>query len=155
MKIMNTGIFLSENEEKEAAEFLQEKIKEFNNAHSPQHLAIRVEGAVRPLFLLLKDESGEMVGGLSGSTYWGWLFIEYLFVPEELRGRGLGAQLLAKAETIAIRRGCEHAYLTTFGFQAPGFYKNQGYIQAGCLEDYPPGVSYYWMRKDLTARADS
>jgi hypothetical protein len=28
-------IFLSEQEEQETAEFLQEKIKEFNNAHSP------------------------------------------------------------------------------------------------------------------------
>lgn len=39
--IMNTGIFLFENEEKKAAEYLQDRIREFNNAHSPQHRAIR------------------------------------------------------------------------------------------------------------------
>jgi GNAT superfamily N-acetyltransferase len=152
---MPIEIIPSDQEEQAAADFLQGRIREFNNAHSPHHRAIREEGAVTPLFLLLKDEAGELIGGLSGSTYWGWLCVDYLFVPEELRGRGLGVQLLEKAEAIALRRGCEHAYLTTFGFQAPGFYEKQGYIQAGCLQDYPPGVTYHWMCKNLKARAGS
>lgn len=147
---MPVEIISSDQEENEAAEFLQGKIREFNNAHSPQHQAIREEGAVTPLFLLLMDETGQLVGGLSGSTYWGWFSIDYLFVPENLRGEGLGARLLGMAEGIARKRGCEHAYLTTFGFQAPEFYKKMGYLQAGCLENYPPGISYFWMKKDLT-----
>ncbi|MHC1782269.1 MAG: GNAT family N-acetyltransferase [Anaerolineaceae bacterium] len=144
-------IIFSEVEEPEAADFLQGKIREFNNARSPHHRAIQAEGAVTPLFLLLKDTAGELIGGLSGSTYWSWLSIEYLFVPEELRGKNIGAKLLAMAEEVAVKRGCKHCYLTTFEFQARDFYQKHGYTVAGHLEDYPPGVTYYWMQKELPA----
>jgi GNAT superfamily N-acetyltransferase len=150
---MTIEIILSEQEEKEAADFLQGKIREFNNTRSPHHLEIRKEGAVTPLFLLLKDEAGELIGGLSGSTYWGWLSIDKLFIPEEVRGQNIGARLLATAEEIAVRRGCKHCYLTTFEFQARDFYQKHGYIIAGRLDDYPPGVAYYWMQKELPAES--
>jgi GNAT superfamily N-acetyltransferase len=39
----------------------------------------------------------------------GWLFVELLFVPESLRGKGIGAELLARAENEAIARGCHSA----------------------------------------------
>jgi hypothetical protein len=39
--------------------------------------------------------------------------------------------------------------LTTFEFQARTFYEIHGYTIAGRMEDYPPGSSYYWMRKEL------
>lgn len=48
---------------------------------------------------------------LWGTTYWGWLHVEMLFVPETLRGRGLGGQLLVLAEQEAIRRECQAAWL--------------------------------------------
>jgi GNAT superfamily N-acetyltransferase len=148
---MTFEIILSEKEEKEAVNFLQGKIREFNNANSPHHKAIRDEGAVIPLFLLLKDAAGDVIGGLSGSTYWGWLSIEYLFVPEELRGQKIGERLLVMAEEMAVKRGCKNCYLTTFEFQARTFYEKQGYTVAGRLDDYPPGVTYFWMQKELPA----
>ena len=44
-----------------------------------------------PLAVTLDDaESGQMIGGLWGRTVYDWLFVEFLFVPEHLRGRGLG-----------------------------------------------------------------
>lgn len=142
-------ITYSELEEKEAAEFLHEKIRTFNNEHSPGHLASREPGAVRPLFLLLKDEAGNLIGGLAASTYWGWLFVDHLFVPEELRGLDLGSKLMARAERIARERGCQHAYLTTFSFQARRFYEKLDFEVVGSLEDYPPGETYFWMKKEF------
>jgi len=50
---------------------------------------------------------------------------------------------------MAIGRGAQHSFLTTFAFQARGFYEKHGYTVAGTLEDYPPGSAYFWMRKDL------
>jgi GNAT superfamily N-acetyltransferase len=46
-----------------------------------------------------------VVGGLSARTYWDWLEIDDLFVPETLRGQGLGSSLLQTAEMMAIGRG--------------------------------------------------
>ena len=75
------------------------------------------------------------------------------FVPEELRGRGVGSSLLTTVEAEARRRGAAHAFLTTFSFQARAFYATRGYIVVGTLADFPPGSAYFWMRKELTDHA--
>jgi GNAT superfamily N-acetyltransferase len=106
---------------------------------------------VRPLVVIVKDGGGEPVGGLWGRTAYGWLFVELLVVPESLRGRGVGAQVMQSAEREAIRRGCHGAWLDTFEFQARGFYEKLGYTCFGELSDYPVGFSRYFMKKTLTA----
>ena len=85
---------------------------------SPHHRAACQPGAVKPLHVMIKDGAGQVVGGLSGRTYWDWLEIDDLFVPENLRGQGLGSSLLQTAETMAIGRGARHCFLSTFAFQA-------------------------------------
>ncbi|HEY6334258.1 MAG TPA: GNAT family N-acetyltransferase, partial [Alphaproteobacteria bacterium] len=67
----------------------------------------------RALCVLLHSNDA-VVGGLWGRTYYRWLFIEQFFVPEELRGRGLGSELLTKAEQEALERGCHGVWLETF-----------------------------------------
>ncbi|MFN2241527.1 MAG: GNAT family N-acetyltransferase [Anaerolineae bacterium] len=146
---MALEITLSEENENEFAELLQARIREFNNQHSPYHLAARQPGAVRPLRVMLKDEAGQAVGGLSAHTYWDWLEVDDLFVPEKWRGQGIGSSLLQTAEAMAVGRGARHSFLTTFAFQARAFYEKHGYTVAGTLEGYPPGSAYFWMRKDL------
>lgn len=64
---------VSENEEKEFEEFIHTKIKEFNNVESPLHREARKPGSSTPLFIMLKDDAGHILGGLSASTYWDWL----------------------------------------------------------------------------------
>lgn len=143
------GTTLSESEEKEFSEFLRTHIREFNNRASAPHRAIRQPDAITPLNLIVKDEAGNVIGGLAASTYWEWLDIDIFFLPEVLRGRGLGTSLLQTAEAIALERGCKRCFLTTFDFQARTFYEKHGYYVTGTLEDYPPGSAYFWMRKDL------
>src|ERR1700760_1707301 len=70
-----------------------------------------------PLLLTIRDSSGKLEGGLSGSMYYGWLFIDLFWVAEHLRGQGRGRGLLAQAEEEARRRGCSHVWLDTFSFQ--------------------------------------
>ena len=53
------------------------------------------------------------------------------------------------AEQEALARGCRGVYLDTFSFQAPGFYRKQGYTEFGELEGIPPGHSHYFFRKLL------
>jgi GNAT superfamily N-acetyltransferase len=103
----------------------------------------------RPLVLTVCGEGGNVVGGLWGRTVFGWLYVEVVFVPEALRGQGIGAELMSRAESEAIARGCRSAWLDTFEFQARGFYERLGYSCFGELKDYPVGFSRYFMKKVL------
>ena len=101
----------------------------------------------RSLTIFLRDIEGEIVGGLLGCTNWRWLFISHLWISENLRGGGYGQKLIAAAEHEAVKRGCKHAHVDTFSFQAPGFYEKLGYRVFGTLEDYPEGHSRIFLQK--------
>jgi GNAT superfamily N-acetyltransferase len=103
----------------------------------------------RPLALALTAGDDGVIGGLWGRTAFGWLFVELLFVPESLRGQGVGRELMRRAEVEALTRGCHAAWLDTFQFQARGFYERLGYTCFGELDDYPPGFSRYFLKKIL------
>lgn len=106
-----------------------------------------------PLALLIVDEQdGSPQGGLWGRSYYGWLFVELLIVPERLRGTGVGTELMRRAEAEAVRRGCHGVWLDSFSFQAPGFYRRLGYDVFGVVEDYPPGSSRFFLKKRLDVR---
>jgi GNAT superfamily N-acetyltransferase len=107
----------------------------------------------RPLVLTVRDDTGHVIGGLWGRTSNGWLFVELLFVPEPLRGRDIGSELMSRAESEAAARECHSAWLDTYEFQARGFYERLGYSCFGELRDYPPGFSRYFMKKALSAHA--
>ena len=92
---------------------------------------------------------GVVVGGATGRTQWEWLFVKYLWVSDEVRGEGLGAHLLGKAEAAARERGCVAVWLDTFSFQAPRFYERLGYRQFGLLDDFPPGRARHFFWKPL------
>ncbi|MFC3652572.1 GNAT family N-acetyltransferase [Dyella humi] len=106
----------------------------------------------RALALLVKDPAtGKVLGGLTGRTSRGVLFVEMLFLPDSLRGSGLGSKLLLMAEQEAVRRGCHHGVLYTNTFQAPGFYKKKGWRELGEIPSNPPGTSRLFFSKQLNA----
>jgi ribosomal protein S18 acetylase RimI-like enzyme len=140
---------LSDEPEPETRRIIHEEIKAFNDAVSQHHRAIRGAGA-RPLQITIRDEQGQLLGGLVADTYWGWLDIDDLWLHESLRGLGYGRKLMAMAETEALARGCLHAFVRTFSFQARGFYEQLGYRVVGRLDDYPPGESFFWLRKEIS-----
>jgi GNAT superfamily N-acetyltransferase len=104
----------------------------------------------RPLVLVLESAEGSAIGGLWGRTAYGWLFVRLLFVPDALRGKGVGTELMYMAEREAKARGCHSAWLDTFEFQARGFYERLGYTCFAQLPDYPPGFSRFFMKKVFT-----
>lgn len=102
-----------------------------------------------PVTLLVQDAEGQTRGGLLGLTFWGWLFIDWLWLDPTLRGKRLGAELLRRAEDIARARGCTNAYTDTFSFQAPHFWESSGYSEFGRLDGMPAGHARVWFRKAL------
>ncbi len=104
-----------------------------------------------PLAILVRnsDLGNEVVGGLSGYTAWGWLFIEKLWLPEAFRGQGFAGKLLADAETEARRRGCHSAWLDTFNPKGLKLYRSKGYVVFGELPEFPKGRSRFFLKKSL------
>jgi GNAT superfamily N-acetyltransferase len=102
-----------------------------------------------PLAVLLRDEAGAVRGGLSGYTAWGWLYIQWLFVAEPLRGQGMAGRLLAAAEAEAEARGCHGAFIDTFNPKAESAYRRQGYEVFGVLPDFPTGRRRVFLQKTL------
>jgi predicted N-acetyltransferase YhbS len=110
-----------------------------------------------PLILIARDGT-DVVGGLIGSTSYGWLLVKILWVAEEVRRRGLGTCLMAQAEALARGRGCHGAWLDTSTADAEQFYIRLGYKRFGVLEnigsELPHGHRRAFFAKRLT-RASS
>ena len=102
-----------------------------------------------PLCIRASGSSGETVGALTGSTYWGWLHIRLLWVSDDRRRNGLGSTLVRAAEEEARLRGCKAALVDTFDFQAPSFYQKLGYSAFATLHEFPPGHSRIYYQKQL------
>jgi N-acylglucosamine-6-phosphate 2-epimerase len=136
---------------------VRREIKRFNDRRSPVFAQARApERRAAPLDAYVLDGRARLVAGLVGTARFWWtgrggLEIEELWVDEPLRGRGYGRRLVARVEDEARRRGCVFAHVRTFSFQARGFYERLGYRVVGRLDEYAPGVTLYWLKKDLEA----
>jgi GNAT superfamily N-acetyltransferase len=93
--------------------------------------------------------TGASVGGLWARIYYGWLFVDLLYVPEEARGKNIGSKLIAAAEAFARRKGCIGVWLMTYRFQAPAFYRRLGYRAFATLDHHPKGNKLFFFRKSL------
>lgn len=104
----------------------------------------------QPEPLVLKiEEHGKVIAGLAGYTNWDWLYIETLAVDATHRGKGLGRELVEKAEQIAQDRNCRGVWVDTFTFQSPKFYLRLNYEPFGQLDNYPEGQKRIFLRKQF------
>lgn len=117
-------------------------LNDFNTEHGGDDNAQRICFAVQ-------GPGQEIVGGVIAEIYWDWLYIDLMWLKEEHRKCGYGSRLLTLVETEARQRGAKHAFLDTFSFQAPDFYKKHGYQVFGALQDFPPGHQRYFLTKEL------
>ena len=103
----------------------------------------------RWLGVLVRDESGAVVAGLTGTTWGACCKVRDVWVREDLRGRGMGTRLLDAAELEAKRRGCKQVVLASHSFQAPDFYRKRGFEVFAVIEDDPIGHREVYLRKVL------
>ena len=131
-----------ENTESQKSQIIGDLIRSYNRSK-------REVAESEPLNLYVEDEHGEIMAGLVAETFGNWLEIEYLFVKEDLRGQGIGSQLLQQAESEAKKRNCRFAFVNTYQFQAPAFYQKQDYKKVFTLKDYPYTGQRHYYQKDL------
>ena len=122
------------------------EIYELLKAYNLRH---REASANVPLGIYLEDAQNKKLAGLTGETFGNWLCIQFLFVRESCRGKGIGRKLLEAAEAEARQRGCKYAFVTTFSFQAPAFYKKHGYQEVFTLEEDPYTSKRHYYTKQL------
>ncbi|AZO25345.1 GNAT family N-acetyltransferase [Mesorhizobium sp. M1E.F.Ca.ET.045.02.1.1] len=103
----------------------------------------------KTLAVFVRDDAGAIVAGISGYTAWGWLYVQWLWVDEKMRGRRIAASMLDAAEREAITRGCHGAWIDTFNPTAAKVYERQGYRPFGMLPDFPVGRSRIFLQKKL------
>lgn len=131
-----------ENTESQKSQKIGNLIRSYNRSN-------REPVESEPLNIYVEDENGQLMAGLVAETFGNWLEIEYLFVKEDLRGQGIGSQLLHQAESEAKKRNCCYAFVNTYQFQAPAFYEKQGYKEVFTLKDYPYTGQRHYYQKDL------
>jgi ribosomal protein S18 acetylase RimI-like enzyme len=121
---------------------IRRKLQEYNS----HYFEIKDE----PSFVISKTgEYNELMGGTVCTIVGQWLEIDFLWVRDDQRGKGLGKGLLFEAEKVGIENKCTKAFLTTMNFQAQPFYLKYGYKTVYIQKDYPITNEKYFMEKTL------
>lgn len=125
----------------EEVKLIADNVIQFGRASNPN-------GGAMPIVCLVHDR-GELVAGGTGRTEFGRLFVNYLWVAEPLRCRGLATQILANLEREAQTRGCHDALIETLLDPVAAFYQRLGYRCIASLADYSGPVTRYTLVKTL------
>ncbi len=99
--------------------------------------------------LFVKNDDNLIQAGLIAFIYWDCVFLDILWVSDELRHGGYGSKIMKRFEEIVFERNLNLIHLDTFDFQAQKFYKKQGYEVFGVLDDCPKGHKRYFMKKKI------
>jgi len=110
-----------------------------------------IGGNARPIACLLREDRHVVAGG-SGRTEFYRLFINYLWVTESLRSRGLGSQVLARLELAAIERGCKDALVETLSDRTANLYARLGYRPVATIPSYVGSFTKHVLVKPIAGR---
>ena len=98
---------------------------------------------------IAENDAGIIIGAITGRAYYNEVHIGDLIVDEAYRGADVGSKLVKTVENAYSNRGYEKISLTTFGFQAPGFYEKLGYSLEFVREDRDPKMRKYFYCKSI------
>ena len=130
-------------------EEVDDKIGEFINVEFSQYgIQNEVELNYEEFCFVAEDE-GKILGVITGRAYYNEVHIGDLIVGSDCRKSGIGSNLVRAVEDAYKGKGYDKITLTTFGFQAPEFYKKLGYELEFVREDKNPKLSKYFLAKSL------
>ena len=100
-------------------------------------------------FIVVKSDSGDVVGGIEFETYWGRSFIHNLWIEESFRNNGLGTELINRAEKVTKSMNCYGVDVSTMSFQAKEFYEKNGFKCIGKFENFTGGHQCLFFSKEI------
>ena len=118
--------------------------REFTSFATESEVALNYED-----FIFIAEDEGQIVGALTGRAYYNEVHIGDLIIKSGHRRAGIGKMLVEEVEKAYSGRGYEKMALTTFGFQAPEFYKKLGYELEFIRKDPDPKLSKYFYSKPM------
>ncbi|MBR3635452.1 MAG: GNAT family N-acetyltransferase [Lachnospiraceae bacterium] len=98
---------------------------------------------------IAEDDTGRVIGSITGRAYYNEVHIGDLIIDKDHRRLNLGSELVKTVEQAYENKGYDKITLTTFGFQAPEFYKKLGYQLEFVREDKNPKLCKYFYCKSL------
>ena len=129
---------------------IDDQIGEFINKEFAEYgVQSGVELNFEEFYFVAEDEDGKVIGVITGRAYYNEVHIGDLIIDKNIRRNGLGRQLVEAVENAYKDKGYEKITLTTFGFQAPEFYKKLGYEVEFVREDKNPKLSKYFFAKSI------
>ena len=123
-------------------EYISESLFEYNCSNVGKN-------DFKKLVIELRNDDNKLCGGIVGWSRWDWAHIDNLWIKEEYRGNGFGYNLLHQFEHIAKQRECKFIDLDTFNFQAPEFYRKNGYNELFVIRGIANGTEKYFFKKTL------
>ncbi|MBO4637054.1 MAG: GNAT family N-acetyltransferase [Clostridiales bacterium] len=100
-------------------------------------------------FCFVAEDAGKIIGVITGRAYYNEVHIGDLIVSGTCRRSGVGTELVRAVEEAYKDKGYDRITLTTFGFQAPEFYKKLGYETEFIREDKDPKLRKFFLIKEL------
>ena len=140
---LSKQFFINENPPEVEIKKVQKGLEDYNKMFPSGELDIPTPD----IGLVLKDNKGNIVGGVITSMLTGIMHLETLWVDERFRSRGYGRDLVLEAERIGREKGYPSSQTWTFSFQAPEFYQSMGYKVKGIFEGYCEGITEYVLLK--------
>lgn len=100
-----------------------------------------------PFGFVAKD-GDKIIGVIKGNSLYKEVRIGELIVLEGYRGKDIGTKLIGAAEKYCKDNGFENISLSTYGFQAPEFYKKCGFTLEFIREDKknPKLTKYFFVK---------
>jgi ribosomal protein S18 acetylase RimI-like enzyme len=127
---------------KEYEEILYQEIS--NNAFDVKGLP-----PMRPFSIFIKDQEERICGGVSGTLFYGSLYLDSLCVNKILRHQGWGSKLMREAEQFGKEHGARFVTLNTMDWEALPFYEKRGYSIEFIREGYEKASKMFLLRKNL------
>ncbi|PPD14110.1 MAG: GNAT family N-acetyltransferase [Methylobacterium sp.] len=106
------------------------------------------DGNWHPVTISVRDGDA-ILGGAVARFFHGWIYVDLLWISEELRGQDIGSRVMDELEAYARSLGGRGIHLTTYSWQARPFYEKRGFRVFGEISPYPEGHSCYWLSKTL------
>ncbi len=143
-KVESTRFAISEDSTEESQKIVRKGLGSNFEKHVSDLLK---ENPKIEIKLVIKNDDGQVIGGLCGYTILKTLNMAKLWVDERYRGQGYGMGLLMHAEKLAKEKGCIAGQTACFSFQELDFLKKHGYTEYGVSDGYPKGVKEYYLIK--------
>jgi ribosomal protein S18 acetylase RimI-like enzyme len=104
---------------------------------------------IQPFSIFIKDQKQTVLGGISGVTFYGSLYIDSLWIDKANRRQGWGTKLMSEAEKIGKERGASFVTLNTMDWEGLPFYQKLGYSIEFIREGYDKDSKMYMLRRTL------